>query len=190
VGGVGGSGGGSEAVFEDPDGRRIRVLHAFRRVPVVSVTLGCADVPAAAAAYSSVLGFRVVTDADELREARLPRPASYPSSSSTAAAARGARGPAQAPAVLALGPVHNTTLLVLEPRRATPAGAGSGGSSGSSGGDGDALPEPVVTVVVPDVEAAYARVAAAGWAASPYARGAAGFTAMDADGNLLYVGPA
>lgn len=89
--------------------------------------------------------------------------------------------------MLTLGPVHNTTLLVLEPRRAAPAGAGSGGDGGSGGVL--LLAEPVVTVAVPDVEAAFARVAAAGWAASPYDRGAAGFTAMDADGNLLYVGP-
>jgi catechol 2,3-dioxygenase-like lactoylglutathione lyase family enzyme len=102
-GGVGlGEVGAGEALFSLPGARPgrlggggVRLLHAFRRNPAISVTLGVGDPGAAAQFFCAALGMRVL----EGEEAALacPRPA------------RGALvlvGPTEEP--------HNTTSLVLE----------------------------------------------------------------------------
>lgn len=83
-----------EGVFVDPSGRATRVIHRFRRNPLVSLTLRVANVDDAAHFFRAALGLRVL-DASEAAEA-LPR--------------AGAR----AGAVLAFGAAHNTTALVIE----------------------------------------------------------------------------
>lgn len=153
-----GTGVTTQAVFADPDGRRLRALHLFRRTPLVSLTLGVRDVGAAAESYARVFDLRRVVDPEEAREAH-PRPGK-PS------------------AVMAFGPVHASTAIVLEqaaaPRAPLP-------------DDPDAPAPPVVELAVTDLPTTYHHVIGAGWAASPFSEGAdRGFTCADPDGNVFY----
>ncbi len=93
----------ASAVFVDPAGNASRVLHLFRRNPIVSVTLGVYGLETAVAFFTAVLGMRHVSKA-ELPSLCLP-----PSSTERVA--------------LAYGPVASTTSVVLE--RAVPSPAGT-----------------------------------------------------------------
>lgn len=155
------------AVFADPDGRRLRALHVFRRTPLAAVTLGVADVPASAEAYARVFGLRRVDEPAEAAEAH-PRPG-VPC------------------AVLAFGPAHATTSLVLEPASAAPP-AGRPPVHGDGADADDAPVPPVVELAVGDVGTSYHLAVGAGWAVSPFDEAAdRGFTCADPDGNTFYV---
>jgi hypothetical protein len=113
--GAGGGGGGAplaagatEAVFALPGGGpALRVLHLFRRNPVVSVTLGAADAGAAAAFFEGAFGL-----------ARLR----------AGGAAEAQPRPERRSEVLAFGAPHNTTCLVVEEAAAA---AGGGAERGA-----------------------------------------------------------
>lgn len=93
----------ASAVFVDPAGNASRVLHLFRRNPIVSVTLGVHGLETAVGFFTAALGMRHVS------EAELPSLCLPPSSTERVA--------------LAFGPVAFTTSLVLE--RALPSVAGT-----------------------------------------------------------------
>ena len=179
----------AEAVFRDPQGGLVRALHAFRRTPAVCVTVtvpsdgdggGASCVADVARTCTAAFGLRVVTDARELYELHLPPQAS-----------------GDGRVVLAYGATHNTTCVVLEPcEAAAPVTAGAGAASAPPPpplAAPPAGPPPVLTLLVPDIGAAYAGVLAAGWPASPFYPGSAtstSFTAMEPrSGALLQVAP-
>ncbi len=171
----------AEALFFDPYRRGMRVLHVFRRNPALSVTLGVPDVPAAASFFMAALGMRVVVP-PELSEVHAPPP--------PPPASGGAGAGADARVVLAFGPAHNTTALVLEPLAAPWGGAvphGADGGSGDAQGVGvDAA--PVLGFAVEDVAAAHARMVAAGAPTSPFAAGEhKSFTAVAPGDYTLHI---
>jgi len=55
----------SEAVFIDPDGNGLRVLHLFRRNPAVSITLGVKSIENSKELYINLLGMRQGTREEE-----------------------------------------------------------------------------------------------------------------------------
>ena len=168
---VAGAGGGeplaagaTEAVFALPGGGpALRVLHLFRRNPVVSVTLGAADAGAAAAFFEGAFGLaRLRAGAGGAAEAQ-PRPE-------------------RRSEVLAFGAPHNTTCLVVEEEAAAAAAAAAAGGGAERG----AL---VLSVEARNVARARAAFLDKGLPTSE--PGAAGsFVAMCPDGYTFHVLPA
>lgn len=85
------------AVFVDPCGRALHVLHAFRRAPVVSVTLGVRNVAGMASLLCTALGFGVV-----------------PSNTIQGVTTQALSSTASVPLALGSGPLHSATSIVLE----------------------------------------------------------------------------
>ena len=172
VAGVGGgalAAGAREAVFSLPGGGpALRVLHLFRRNPVVSVTLGARDAGAAAAFFAGALGLL-----------RLGGGGGGGGGGGAGALEAHAR-PGAGSEVLAFGAPHNTTCLVVEQ-----SGAPGGGGARAEEGEG-AL---VLSVEARDVAHARAAFIERGLPASQ--PGAAGsFVALCPDGYTFHVLPA
>jgi hypothetical protein len=149
----------------------MRVLHLFRRTPAVSVTVGAAD-PARTAAtfYGGCLGMRHVTAEEELAELHLPQPA--PAGS----------GPGPERAILAFGPAHSTSCLVVE--RAGLTGTAAPAEDAGAGA------APVLGLALPlaQLPQAHARVVALGLPASPFDPSRhSSFTCVDPDGLVVQV---
>jgi len=161
-------------LFVDPSGRALRVLHLFRRSPLVSVTLAVRSVAAARALYEGALGMRPL-GAEARAALRLPP-------QEAAAAAAGGAGAALA---LAFSEAPDATALVLVEAAAAPAG-------------GEGEEERGEAPLVLEVEAPRARLgalraaaAAAGLEASEFdAARDASFLCEDRDGHVLRVAAA
>ena len=119
-----------ESTFVDPSGQMLRAVHRFRRAPIVSLTIGVADLQLASNFFVSSLGGRILINEDQISEALLRK------KTNTNDNMGGGEGIA-----IAWGEEHNTTLLVLEQR--------------SHSGDGDnengAASDPVLTIMVNNI---------------------------------------
>ena len=90
----------NEAIFTDPDGNSMRVLHLFRRNPTISITIGVQSIDNAKKLYIDLLGMRQGTS-DEISVMHLPYEKSNDKKSNTRLA-------------LSFGDPHNTTSFLLE----------------------------------------------------------------------------
>lgn len=88
----------SEAVFIDPDGNRMRVLHLFRRNPAISITLGVKSIENSKNLYVNLLGMRQGTPEEE---AVMHLPVHQ-------------QGNVTSPLALSFGDPHNTTSLLIK----------------------------------------------------------------------------
>jgi hypothetical protein len=90
----------NEALFTDPDGNSMRVLHLFRRNPTISITIGVQSIENAKKLYIDLLGMRQGTS-DEISVMHLPFVKTNDKGSDTRLA-------------LSFGDPHNTTSLLIE----------------------------------------------------------------------------
>ena len=183
----------TEATLRDPDGATVRALHLFRRSPAVSMT-----VPMSCSAEHVLHVARSFRDAFDMREVSATELATdlylAPHVAADAAQSRldtvgkdGAGKRGGAAVVLAYGAAHNSTCLVFASAEASTtalrAAVASEGETGGNAHSAMTAASVIVTLEVPDIGAAYAALAAAQWASSPFhpgaERGGSTFTAME-----------
>ena len=164
--------------MSDPDGRYVRLVHAYRRTPLVNVALVCRDPRATAAALSAVFGLKQI-------------PSSEPHLGFVPSGETGSESAAGAVKLLSGGPAPGTTTLACVPASFVdrwPARPASVTKLLA------AVPGPVVHVrLAGSLGEARTALSALGWPAtdvSPSVGGAGGlwsFTCCDADDNTFEV---